>query len=72
MNEPRGMWPAALPWNTTVTLADVWHKPSRAERMKAERAELRQKADEAAEITRRLNRPKIVPSGKIAYAGRGK
>lgn len=24
MNEPRGMWPAVFPWNTTVTMADVW------------------------------------------------
>lgn len=27
-DEPRGMWPAALPWNTTRTMADVWaHDP---------------------------------------------
>lgn len=59
-----------LPWNTTVTMADVWRVSlDGAARRKAERAELWRQADEAAALSRRIDRPKITPSGKIAYAG---
>lgn len=57
-----------LPWNTTVTMAEPDER-KRAQRKaldeknKAERAELRRLADEAAGYTKQ---------GKIAYAGREK
>lgn len=53
-----------LPWNTTVTMADVWRRSlDTAAKAKAEKAELRRLADAAAGYR---------PVGKIPYAGRGK
>lgn len=61
MNEPRGMWPAALPWNTTVTLAEVWAAEfAEAERIRLERKQQVQKRYRARNAAIRQQSAKAV------------
>ena len=51
--ESKGMWPAVLPWNTTVTMADVWADKIAAER-KTRREQYARKRAKAASHNARI------------------
>lgn len=70
-DEPRGMWPAVLPWNTTRTMADVWAEDKAIARSeharKAGLGRAQQKRQQfVEEYQKRMN---LTPRGKIPFAG---